>query len=42
MKNLEAILKASNSSLANIFKVTIYLVDMVDFPKVNPVYASFF
>ena len=42
MKNLDAVLRAANSSLANSFKVTIYLVDMVDFPKVNTVYATFF
>ena len=41
-RNLEAILKASNSCLCNAMKTTVYLRDMADFAKMNAVYAEFF
>jgi len=40
--NLQAILKASDASLNNVVKVTVYLADINDFNKVNQVYETFF
>ncbi|MFP4018023.1 MAG: RidA family protein [Bacteroidales bacterium] len=40
-KNVEAILRASESSLANLLKVTIYLPDISLWDKVNKVYTEF-
>jgi 2-iminobutanoate/2-iminopropanoate deaminase len=42
MKNLEAVLIAAGTGLAQIVKTTIFLVDLADFAKVNEVYGSFF
>ncbi len=42
MKNLEAVLKASGSSLQNVVKTTIFLADMGDFTTVNEIYAEAF
>lgn len=42
MKNLEAVLEASGSSLDNVIKTTIFLADMKDFAVVNEVYAEAF
>ena|SRR5688572_5723082 len=42
MQNLSHILSAAGSSLAQVVKTTIFLVDMADFAAVNEVYASFF
>jgi 2-iminobutanoate/2-iminopropanoate deaminase len=42
MENLQAVLAAAGTSLENAIKVTIYLIDMVDFQAVNSVYAEFF
>lgn len=42
MKNIEAILKEENMSFSNIVKSTIYLKNMLDFPIVNDIYASYF
>ncbi|MBN2817236.1 MAG: RidA family protein [Campylobacterales bacterium] len=42
MKNLEAVLEASGSSLQNVVKTTIFLADMNDFAVVNEVYAEAF
>ena len=41
-ENLKNILKASNSSLDNSLKVTVYLKDINDFNIVNEVYAKYF
>ena len=41
-ENLKNILKASNSSLDNSLKVTVYLKDINDFGIVNEVYANYF
>lgn len=41
-ENLKNILKASNSSLDNSLKVTVYLKDINDFSIVNEVYAKYF
>jgi 2-iminobutanoate/2-iminopropanoate deaminase len=42
LKNLEAVLEASGSSLEKVVKTTVLLADMEDFGKMNSVYASFF
>jgi 2-iminobutanoate/2-iminopropanoate deaminase len=42
MKNLQAVLKAAESSLNQVVKTTIYLVDMNNFADVNEVYGSYF
>lgn len=42
LRNLEEILKATDSCLENVVKTTVYLADMNDFPKMNAVYAEFF
>ena len=42
MKNLEAVLRAAGTSLANVVKTTIYLVDLGNFAVVNEVYATYF
>lgn len=39
LKNLEAVLKASNSDFDNVIKTTIFLSDINDFAKVNEIYA---
>lgn len=39
MKNIAAVLEASDSGIGNIVKVAIFLVDMADFASVNEVYA---
>ncbi len=41
-RNLEAVLEAAGTSLQNAVKVTVFLADMADFPKVNEVYARQF
>jgi 2-iminobutanoate/2-iminopropanoate deaminase len=42
LRNLEAVLGASGSSLAQVVKCNVFLVDMADFPALNEVYARFF
>ncbi|NMB02857.1 MAG: RidA family protein [Firmicutes bacterium] len=42
LTNLESIAQAGGTSLANAVKVTVYLTNMVDFEKMNAVYATFF
>ena len=39
MLNLAAILDAAGSSLANLVKTTVYLIDLGDFAAMNEVYA---
>ena len=39
MRNVGAILEAAGSSLANVLKASIFLVDFPDFPAMNEVYA---
>lgn len=38
---MSAILEAAGTSLADIVKTTIFYADVVDFPKLNEVYARF-
>ncbi len=40
--NLAAILEATGTSLSNVVKTTVFLVDMSDFVAMNSVYAEFF
>lgn len=40
--NLEALVLAQGRSLADVIKTTVFLQDMADFPKVNPLYAAAF
>jgi len=42
LRNLQAILEAAGSSLAQVVKTTVFLTDMADFAAVNAVYAEFF
>jgi 2-iminobutanoate/2-iminopropanoate deaminase len=41
MKNLGAVLEASGSSLADILKASIFVVDLGDFAAMNEVYARY-
>ena len=41
-ENIKAVVAAAGGSLAHICKVTIFLVDINDFPKVNEIMASCF
>ncbi len=40
LRNLAAVLEAAGSSLGQVLKCNVYLVDMADFAVVNEVYAS--
>ena len=42
LKNIKSILEAANSSLRNVVKVTIYLINMDDFLLVNNIYSKYF
>ena len=42
LRNLQAVLTAAGSSLADVVKTTVYLVDIKDFPAMNKVYSEFF
>lgn len=42
LENLRSILKAGNSSLDQVLKVTIFLKDMSAFNAVNKIYADYF
>ena len=42
LQNLQAVLKASGSSLKNVVKTTVFLQDMADFKAMNEVYGRFF
>ncbi len=42
LKNLTAVLEASNSSLNNVVKTDVFLADMSDFQAMNDIYASYF
>ena len=42
MKNIEAVLAASNLKYGNIIKTTIFLTSMSDFATVNEIYAKAF
>jgi 2-iminobutanoate/2-iminopropanoate deaminase len=42
MKNISEVLKAAGLGFQNVVKTTIFLKNMGDFPKVNPIYGEFF
>ena len=42
LKNIEAVLKASGSSMDDVVKTTVFLSDINDFAKMNEVYATRF
>jgi 2-iminobutanoate/2-iminopropanoate deaminase len=41
LQNLQAVLEAAGTSLANVVKTTVFLQDMGDFGAMNGVYAQF-
>jgi reactive intermediate/imine deaminase len=41
-ENLRAVAEAAGGTLANAVKLTVFLVDMAHFPKVNEVMATYF
>jgi len=42
LRNIEAILKAGDSSLSKVVKLTVFIRDLSDFSKVNAVFAEVF
>jgi len=42
LENAKALLEAAGCGLSEVVKVTVYLKNMDDFPRVNQVYESFF
>jgi 2-iminobutanoate/2-iminopropanoate deaminase len=42
LMNLKHVLEAAGSTLGHVVKTTVFLKDMMDFPKMNAVYAEFF
>jgi len=42
LTNLKNVLEAAGSSMSQVVKTIVFLKDMADFPKMNPVYAEFF
>ncbi|MDP3278096.1 MAG: RidA family protein [Deltaproteobacteria bacterium] len=42
LSNLDAVLRASGATLADVVRTTVFLLDMADFAAVNAVYAKHF
>jgi 2-iminobutanoate/2-iminopropanoate deaminase len=42
MQNIDAILKAANTSFNQVIKTTIFITDMKQFAEINEVYGSYF
>lgn len=42
LKNLEAILSASGSSINNVIKCSIFITDMASFGEINTIYGEYF
>lgn len=42
LKNIDAVLKAGNSSLDRTIKITVYIIDMAEFSAVNDVFKKVF
>ena len=42
MENMKEVLQAADSSLADVVKVTVFLLNADDFAKMNEIYASYF
>ncbi len=41
-KNVMAVLKAIDLDASNVFKTTVFITNMADFPKINEVYKKYF
>ena len=42
LENLKAVLAEVGADFSNVVKTTVYLKNIVDFPKMNEIYASYF
>ena len=42
LDNLKAILEAAGTSMENVVKTTVFMVDLADFAAMNEVYATYF
>lgn len=42
IQNIAAILKEANSSLDNVVKTTVFVKEILDFNKINEIYAQYF
>ena len=42
LQNIQAVLEAAGTQLANIVKLTVFMVDLSDFTKLNEVFLEFF
>ncbi len=42
LENIQAVLEAAGTSLANVVKVTVFLANISDFAEFNAVYAQYF
>lgn len=42
MENMKAVLDAADMTFENVVKTTIFIMDMVDFARINSVYGSYF
>jgi 2-iminobutanoate/2-iminopropanoate deaminase len=42
LTNIRSVLEAAGSSMDQVVKTTVFLKDMNDFAKMNPIYAEFF
>ena len=42
LQNLKAILEEAGSTMSDVLKATVYMIDMNEFAKMNEVYAEFF
>jgi 2-iminobutanoate/2-iminopropanoate deaminase len=42
LTNIQALLASQNLELKDVVKATVFLQEMADFPKVNPIYAEAF
>ena len=42
LTNVKNVLEAAGSTLGHVVKTTVFLKDMIDFPRMNTIYAEFF
>lgn len=42
LSNIQALLQSQGSDVSRVIKATVFLKDMADFPKVNPIYEAAF
>jgi 2-iminobutanoate/2-iminopropanoate deaminase len=42
MRNIQALIHVAGMQMSDIVKVSIFITDMNDFPKINAVYANYF